>query len=201
MLALVILLLLAVHIAEAHNAVLHLKHGFAHLEGSSVKQGGRGMSRGHFQRLIDHDRARMQRRLAVVDFPLSGNDDPLVTGSVFPGILSLSHTHTHAPLPSHASCSNYLVERISHQKGKMEPMPTLHFWPCSKQPSDAKKALFFWCVFVCVCACLHMCALMEFFFHISVVFFPLTCPSLRQNFKMDFDGEVEIQDRVLYSED
>ncbi|CAK9227007.1 unnamed protein product [Sphagnum jensenii] len=80
MLALVILLLLAVHIAEAHNAVLHLKHGFAHLEGSSVKQGGRGMSRGHFQRLIDHDRARMQRRLAVVDFPLSGNDDPLVTG-------------------------------------------------------------------------------------------------------------------------
>jgi hypothetical protein len=38
------------------------------------------MSREHFQRLVDHDRARMQRRLAVVDFPLSGNDDPLVTG-------------------------------------------------------------------------------------------------------------------------
>lgn len=102
MLALVILLLLAVHIAEAHNAVLHLKHGFAHLEGSSVKQGGRGMSREHFQRLIDHDRARLQRRLAVVDFPLSGNDDPLVTGSVFPGILSQSlFSHTH---PSSLAC-------------------------------------------------------------------------------------------------
>lgn len=169
MLALVILLLLAVHIAEAHNAVLHLKHGFAHLEGSSVKQGGRGMSRGHFQRLIDHDRARMQRRLAVVDFPLSGNDDPLVTGSVFPGILSLSHTHTHAPLPSHASCSNYLVERISHQKGKMEPMPTLHFWPCSKQPSDAKKALFFWC-YLCVCAHACICVPLWNFFSIYLLF-------------------------------
>jgi hypothetical protein len=155
MLALVILLLLAVHIVEAHNAVLHLKHGFAHLEGSSVKQGGRGMSREHFQRLVDHDRARMQRRLAVVDFPLSGNDDPLVTGSVFPGILSLSLSlslsHAHTPLPSHASCSNHLVERISHQKEKMEPMPTLHFWPCSKQPSDAKKVFFLLCVRACIC--------------------------------------------------
>jgi hypothetical protein len=46
-----------------------------------------------------------------------------------------------------------------------------------------------------------MFALMEFFSHISVVFFPFTCPSLRQNVKMNFDGEVEIQDKVLFSED
>lgn len=46
-----------------------------------------------------------------------------------------------------------------------------------------------------------MCVPLWNFVFISVVFFPFTCPSLRQNVKMNFDGEVEIQDRVLYSED
>jgi hypothetical protein len=155
MLALGILLLLAVHIAEAHNAVLHLKHGFAHLEGSSVKQGGRGMSREHFQRLIDHDRARMQRRLAVVDFPLSGNDDPLVTGSVFPGILSLSLSHTHTPLfPRMLLALIIWLSEFHIRKGRWNLCQHCIFWPFSKRPSDAKKTFFFG---VCLCVCVHTC--------------------------------------------
>jgi hypothetical protein len=169
MLALVILLLLAVHIAEAHNAVLHLKHGFAHLEGSSVKQGGRGMSRGHFQRLIDHDRARMQRRLAVVDFPLSGNDDPLVTGSVFPGILSLSLSHTHTPLfPRMLLALIIWLSEFHIRKGRWNLCQHCIFGHAQNSPAMLRRLCFFG-VYLCVCAHACICVPLWNFFSIYLL--------------------------------
>ncbi len=147
--------------------MLHLKHGFAHLEGSSVKQGGRGMSREHFQRLVDHDRARMQRRLAVVDFPLSGNDDPLVTGSVFPGILSLSLSLslslTHTPLfPRMLLALIIWLSEFHIRKRRWNLCQHCIFGHAQNSPVMLRR--FFFC---CVCVLAYVCP--------YGIFFPYIC--------------------------
>lgn len=54
-----------------------LVHGYAHLEGSPASRRDQHMSREYFETLKAHDRRRLA---AVVDFPLTGDDDPFVTG-------------------------------------------------------------------------------------------------------------------------
>lgn len=66
-------------VAEAQ--VLQLKHGFAELPGSSLRQEGKGMTAEHFVRLRSHDEMRRRRMLlAVVGFPLAGDGDPTSVG-------------------------------------------------------------------------------------------------------------------------
>lgn len=66
-------------VAEAQ--VLQLKHGFAELQGSSLRQDGKGMTAEHFGRLRSHDEMRRRRMLlAVVGFPLAGDGDPTSVG-------------------------------------------------------------------------------------------------------------------------
>lgn len=47
-----------------------LTRKYAHLEGSSAKSGGKGISPDHFETLKAHDRRRLA---AVLDFPLNGS--------------------------------------------------------------------------------------------------------------------------------
>ncbi|XP_002971323.2 aspartic proteinase-like protein 2 [Selaginella moellendorffii] len=72
--------------APAGAGILRLTHRYSDREGSSRERdgGGGGMSKEHFQLLLDHDRGRRGRFLAEgVDFSLGGTADPLSGGLYF----------------------------------------------------------------------------------------------------------------------
>lgn len=63
------------------SGILPLQHKYAQMNGSSFHNGGRHMTREHYELLKRHDRRRARRFLSsIANFPLRGQADPDAQG-------------------------------------------------------------------------------------------------------------------------